>query len=105
MGLLIGANCTKALEPIDVIPSKNNGPHAIKTRLGGSIVGPVISTRKRQAIHCNGIAVKQADTKDVQKHYFQTTTSAEDNDVRDMLTRLYIVEFIESGLFERKLKN
>ena len=49
--------------------------------------------------------MKQADTKDVQKHYFQTTTSAEDNDVRDMLTRLYIVEFIESGLFETKLKN
>ena len=24
VGLLIGANCTKALDPIDVIPSKNN---------------------------------------------------------------------------------
>ena len=46
--------------------------------------------------------MKQADTKDVQN---KSTTSAEDNDVRDMLTRLYIVEFIESGLFETKLKN
>ena len=34
VGLLIGANCTKAFEPIDVIPSKNNGPYPIKTRLG-----------------------------------------------------------------------
>ena len=34
VGLLIGANCTKVLEPIDVIPSKNNGRYAIKTRLG-----------------------------------------------------------------------
>ena len=34
VGLLIGENCTKVLEPIDVIPSKNNGRYAIKTRLG-----------------------------------------------------------------------
>ena len=52
-GLLIGANCTKALEPIDIIPSKNNGPYAIKTRLGWCIVRPVNGTRSRQGIHSN----------------------------------------------------
>ena len=104
VGLLIGVNCTKALEPIDVIPTKNNGPYAIKTRLGWCIVGPVNGTRSRQGMHCNRIAVKQADTKDVGKHYFQTKTSVEENDVRDMLTRLYNLEFIEAGLTERKLE-
>ena len=102
VGLLIVANCTKALEPIDVIPSKNNGPYAIKTRLGWCIVGPVNGTQSRQGIHCNPIAVKQADTKDVGKHYFQTKTIVEDNDVRDMLTRLYNLEFMETGLTDRK---
>ena len=79
----------KALEPIDVIPSKNNGPYAIKTRLGWYIVGPVDGTRSRQGIHCNRIAVKPADTKDVGKHYFQNKTSVAENDVQNMLTRLY----------------
>ena len=51
--LLIGANYTKALEPSDVIPSKNNGPYAIKARLGWCIVGPVNDTRIRQGIRCN----------------------------------------------------
>ena len=69
VGLLIGANCMKALEPIDVIPSKNNGPYAIKTRLGWCIVGHVNGTRSRQGIHCHRIAVNQADIKDVRKHY------------------------------------
>ena len=104
VGLLIRANCTKALEPIDVIPSKNNGPYAIKTRLGWCIVSPVNGTQSRQGIHCNRIAVKQADTKDVGKHYFQTKTSVEENDVRDMLTRLYNLEFTENGPTEGKLE-
>ena len=104
VGLLIRANCTKALEPIDVIPSKNNGPYAIKTRLGCCIVGPVNGTQNRQGIHCNRIAVKQADTKDVGKNYFQTKTSVEEHDVRDMLARLYNLEFMETGPTDRKLE-
>ena len=48
--------------------------------------------------------MKQNDTKDVGKHYFQTKTSAEENDVRDMLTRLYNLELIENGPTERKLE-
>ena len=78
VGLLIGASCTKALEPIDVIPSKNNGPYAIKTRLRWCIVGPVNGTQSRQGIYCNRIAVKQADIKDVGKDHFQTKTSVEE---------------------------
>ena len=61
-------------------------------------------TRSEQEIHCNQIAVKQADTKDVGKHYFQTKTSVEENDVRDMLTRLYNLEFTENGPTEWKLE-
>ena len=38
--LLIGANCARALEPIKVIPSRND-PYAMKTVLGWCIVGPV----------------------------------------------------------------
>ena len=41
VGLLIGANCTKILESLNIIPSCCNGPHAFQTRLGWCIVGPV----------------------------------------------------------------
>ena len=34
VGLLIGANFTKALETIEILQSKNGGPYAFKTRLG-----------------------------------------------------------------------
>ena len=34
IGLLIGRNCPKALEPVEVIPSSNDGPYAYRTRLG-----------------------------------------------------------------------
>ena len=39
--LLIGASCTRALDPIKVIPSRNDDPSAMKTVLGWCIVGPV----------------------------------------------------------------
>ena len=52
------------------------------------IVGPGNGTQSTQGTHCNQIALKEADTKDVGKHYFQTKTSVEENDVREMLTRL-----------------
>ena len=41
IGLLIGANCSKALEPNKIIPSRNGGPYAFKTILGWCVVGPV----------------------------------------------------------------
>ena len=34
VGLLIGRNCPKAMEPVEVIPSEGEGPYAYRTRLG-----------------------------------------------------------------------
>ena len=48
--------------------------------------------------------MKEADTKDVGKHYFQTKTSVEENDVREMLTRLYNLEFMKTGPTDGKLE-
>ena len=41
VGLLIGSDCPKALEPHNAISSKNNGPFALKTRLGWCVSGPL----------------------------------------------------------------
>ena len=41
IGLLIGSNVPKAMEPYKVIPSKGNGPYAICTKLGWVVNGPL----------------------------------------------------------------
>ena len=40
IGILIGCDCPRAMEPWDVIHSQNGGPYALKTRLGWTVVGP-----------------------------------------------------------------
>ena len=43
IGLLIGANCMKALEPMQVIASENGGPYSYRTRLGWCIVRQIMN--------------------------------------------------------------
>ena len=58
MGLLIGANCTRALEPVQVIASRDGRPYAMKTVLGWCIVGPIARINSRNgSLTCNRIAV------------------------------------------------
>lgn len=40
VGLLKGTNYVKALEPTDIIFSREGGPFAFQTKLGWCIVGP-----------------------------------------------------------------
>jgi len=44
VGLLIGANCPKSLEPLEVIASQDNGPFAYRSRLGWCVSGPMEDT-------------------------------------------------------------
>ena len=41
VGLLIGFDVPTALEPVDVLPSRDGGPFAVKTRLGWVVNGPI----------------------------------------------------------------
>ena len=41
IGLLIGANCPSALEPLKVVPSNGEGPFAVQYRLGWTVNGPI----------------------------------------------------------------
>ena len=43
--LLIEANSTKTLEPIEIFHSRNDRPYAFKTRLGWCVVGRVDRTK------------------------------------------------------------
>ena len=41
VGLLIGANAFKTMEPWEIISSQNDGPYAVKTALGWVVNGPI----------------------------------------------------------------
>ena len=43
--LLIGANCVEALQPLEVIPSQQDGPYAYRTILGWYVVGPIVDEK------------------------------------------------------------
>ena len=82
------------MEPTDIIPSKNNGPYAFKTKLGYCTCGTSgINGTSRKEICCNRIGVEQADTNEVGKHFFQAKTTVKETDVKEMLTRMFNQEF------------
>ena len=93
--LLIGANCVKVLEPMEILQSRNEGSHAFKTRLGWCIVGPV-SQNNKNTVSCNRIAVIQADTKQVGTHFFKVENKVHNNEVPDMLKKIYHQDFTQS---------
>ena len=71
VGLLIGSNCPKALEPMDVVASENGGPFAIKTFAGWAIVGPLhMSNKEHQSINCNRIAAKEIGSQRYFDHHY-----------------------------------
>ena len=69
-GLLIEANCTKALELVEILQSRNGGPCAFKTQLGWCVVGSVSRTETIK-VSCNQIPVNQAYTKEVGENFFK----------------------------------
>ena len=69
-GMLIGANCLKALEPVEMITSQDGGSYAYKTKLGWCIVGPIVSNKNGDALRCNRTAVKDAITAKLLSHHF-----------------------------------
>ena len=58
IGILIGGNCSRALEPLEVIPCKNGGPYAFRPLLGWCIVGPVGTVGNEASVACNRVACK-----------------------------------------------
>ena len=48
VGLLIGANCTRAIKPTEVIPGRDDDPYAQKTVLGLGVIGVVNPTKNEE---------------------------------------------------------
>jgi len=86
IGLLIGVNCTKALEPVEIIiiPGTGTSPFAVRTLLGWSVSGPlrsnVIDRVTRQSVACNRVSVQECY----------------DSGLKDLLLQMYEHDFTES---------
>ena len=90
--LLIGANCLKALEPLEVITSEGDGPYAFRSRLGWCVVGPLSERRDENRFYCNRISVKDCSTGKVSGHQF-TVNSCKEDGIGDLLQKLYTTDF------------
>lgn len=54
VGLLIGANCARAIKPTEVIPGRQDDPYAKKTALGWGVIGVVNPTKiEEDDNHCS----------------------------------------------------
>ena len=96
--ILICGNCPTAMEPFDVIHSKENGSYAFKTRLGWCTTGPIgESNANHQWSRCNRIAVKNVFTKEVAPHYFSLPDKVTDQTITDQLHCMYTHDFNEKG--------
>ena len=85
----MGANCLKALEPLEVIPSQGNGLYAIRTALGWCVIGP-IDVKDGRAISCNWIAVTEASIGG-----FAIENKYQEVGIQEMLMKLYMQDFVE----------
>ena len=93
IGMLIGANCIKALEPLEIISSRNDGPYAQRTKLGWCIVGPIINKSSNKSVKCNHIAVKDVISGKVASHHFKIDRS--EIVVKEMFERMFHNDFSE----------
>ena len=97
IGMLIGANCMKALEPLKIIPSKDGGPYAYQTKLGWCIVGPIQNVGHQNSLKCNRVAMKDASTVKLSRHHFLIENASKDMSIEQMFEQMYYSDFTEKG--------
>ena len=106
IGLMIGGNCPKALEPMEVIHSVGEGPYAKRTRLGWCVVGPMGSTWKTniKSNHTRfAIPVVDVSTGTIASHCFTPNEPIRESYAANILNEMYQNEFNESQSEKRAL--
>ena len=64
VGLLIGSNCPAAMEPLEVVPSGDKGPYAMRLRHGWTLTGPlpVKDSPIPDNVTCHRITVREVES-------------------------------------------
>ena len=99
VGLLIGANCPKALEPRELIPSQGDGPYAYRSRLGWCIVGSILANTC-DVLRCNATAVRipmnDVSTNSTSMRHFGMIKSVRECNISEQLNDMYMHDFVEA---------
>ena len=90
VGILIGANCPKAIEPRHTIPSQDDGPFAYKTKLGWCVVGP-IQPANSSKISCCNISISHDNSTN---HSIVEQPVVKDTGIESMLKNLFSVDSV-----------
>ena len=95
--LLIGANCTRALESVQVIANRDGEPYAMRTVLGWCIVGPIARINSGNGLlTCNRMSVREAGSNKIADYYFAVEEQIKsDEEIPAMLKKIYEGEFTE----------
>ena len=93
IGLLMEANCSKTLEPEEVLPSTEGGPIAFRTPSAWCVVGLLTKFGKESSISCNQIVVQDAATGKIVSNHFGLTRKFKDINPKQMLEKTYSPEF------------
>ena len=89
IGLLIGGDCSKMIEPRKVVNSEGDGPFAFQTLFGWCISGTLNTASSNHTILCNRIAVQDLSTGKVADHHIVIQEEFCDNKIHDTLLKMY----------------
>ena len=92
VGLLIGASYPKDLQPLEVIPSVNDGPYTVRMNLGWSVVGLISSLS--DTVKCNFVRANEPARS---CSHVQNLTAVKEMDAVRMLKEMYEIDFNETG--------
>ena len=96
VGLLIGSNCPKALEPVDIVASENSGPFAVKTFAGWAIVGPLhMCNKEHSTVSCSRVAVKEVGSDRPFDHHFMVEDKVKEIVTPQALNKMFELDFSE----------
>ena len=106
LGLIIGANCPRILEPQEVIPGVDSGPYASRSLLGWRVIGPmpVIASSRTKCFRI-GVKIPVVDTisTDIADHHFTSSIPIRDQIISKELQHMYNVDFPEDKAEEISL--
>ena len=93
IGLLIGSNCPKAIEPRDFIVGDHGGPFAVKTFAGWTVIGPIQKLQSQTQVNCHRVMVKEVDSNRPPQHYFTAEDKVKEIITPKDLNRMLDLEF------------
>ena len=102
VGMLISANCRKALKPMEIISSRSGGPYACRTNLGWYIVKSVPTSRSDDSVKCHRIEKKDVVSGKMAPHHvvLADKSKIEDVGIKEMLERIYYSDFCEANYLQ-----